>query len=227
MWDRKEVKARGKESFKRSYWKSVIVSILCMMFFASAGTAYKTNSEDITQQLNNSGLSDGELVAIALIIFGIVSFALFIATILDIFVFNPIEFGCSRFFLVNQDENAEFAEILHAFKTNYLNTVLAAFLKNLIIIIGFCLFVIPGIILLFSYRMVPYILADDPSVGAVEALKKSRSMMSGQKWKVFVYDLSYILWYILSGITFGLLAIFYVNPWKYNADAALYKAIKG
>ena len=50
--------------------------------------------------------------------------------------------------------------------------------------------------------------------------------MNGHKWKTFVYDLSFFGWWILTILTLGLLAIFYVSPYKNSADAQLYKAIR-
>ena len=51
-------------------------------------------------------------------------------------------------------------------------------------------------------------------------------MMKGHKWNTFVYDLSFIGWFLLSVITVGIVGLFYVNPYKQNADAALYESIK-
>ncbi|MCR5669413.1 MAG: DUF975 family protein [Butyrivibrio sp.] len=78
----------------------------------------------------------------------------------------------------------------------------------------------------FPYRLVPYILADEPGIGAVDALKKSRQLMKGNKWKSFVFDLSFLGWWILVALTVGILGVFYVNPYYMSAEAALYEAIK-
>ena len=43
---------------------------------------------------------------------------------------------------------------------------------------------------------------------------------------LFVLDLSFIGWQILSGLTFGILGIFYVNPYIYATKAELYLALK-
>jgi uncharacterized membrane protein len=74
--------------------------------------------------------------------------------------------------------------------------------------------------------MVPYILAENPTVKGVDALRISREMMKGNKWSAFVYDLSFIGWYLLGCITCGIALAFYVYPYKLNADAQLYLAIK-
>ena len=86
--------------------------------------------------------------------------------------------------------------------------------------------VVPGIVKAYSYRMVPYIIAESPDMDQREAFRLSRSMMDGNKWRVFVYDLSFIGWEILNAFTFGFLGLFYVNPYKATADAELYAQIR-
>lgn len=49
--------------------------------------------------------------------------------------------------------------------------------------------------------MIPYLLADNPQMTKEQAFAESKRMMQGQKWKAFVLDLSFIGWYILSGLT--------------------------
>ena len=74
--------------------------------------------------------------------------------------------------------------------------------------------------------MVPFILADNPNIGAKEAITLSRKMMDGNKWRAFVLDLSFIGWFLLAGLTGGILGIFYVNPYVYSTHAELYHALK-
>lgn len=67
----------------------------------------------------------------------------------------------------------------------------------------------------YSYRMVPYIVAENPNIEALDAIRLSRHMMKGHKWECFVADCSFLGWYLLNLITFGLSGIFYSNG--YNA----------
>ncbi len=224
MWNRKEIKEKGKESFKKNYWNSVLAALIYTLFFSATSAGVNTHKEEITNSLN---FDDPSVVAAVLLVLGIIGTVLAVAGIVHVFLINPIETGCARFFIVNQDENATISEIGHPFKNNYINVVVGLLLRNLIIGLGLCLFIVPGVILSFSYRMVPFILAEDPNIGAVDALKKSRAMMNGHKWNSFVYDLSFILWDILAVITCGIVNVFYVAPYKKNADAQLYRAIRG
>lgn len=62
----------------------------------------------------------------------------------------------------------------------------------------------------YSYRMVPYIVAENPNIEALDAIRLSRRMMKGH-----MADCSFLGWYLLNLITFGLSGIFYSNG--YNA----------
>lgn len=99
------------------------------------------------------------------------------------------------------------------------------------ILVGFFTFlwtlllIIPGIIKQYAYSMSFYILADNPELTAREALSKSKEMMNGHKWDLFVLQLSFFWWYLLVGITFGIAAI-YVTPYISATTANFYNSIK-
>jgi uncharacterized membrane protein len=100
------------------------------------------------------------------------------------------------------------------------------FFKLLYTFLWSLLFVIPGIIKSYEYRMIPYILCENPDIDKERVFALSRSMMSGVKWRVFVLDLSFILWDMLSVITGGIVGIFWVLPYKQATFAELYAAMR-
>ena len=147
---------------------------------------------------------------------------------IHIFLMNPIESGCQRFFIINHKEtgSTRIGEIFHSFNNGYLNVVKTLFLRDLYIILWSLLLLIPGIIKSYSYRLVPYILAEEPDMDNKEAFRLSCEMMDGNKWHAFCLDLSFIGWHILNVFTFGLLGIFYVKPYEATASAEMYIAIR-
>jgi len=88
------------------------------------------------------------------------------------------------------------------------------------------LFVIPGIIKGIAYSMSTYILANHPNVTATNALKLSIRMTRGHKGKLFVMHLSFIGWFLLSSITFGILFIVYVGPYYYATMAGYFVELR-
>lgn len=149
--------------------------------------------------------------------------------VFSIFVSNPLEVGGNYFFITNSvDGTAKLGDLLRVFKGNrYLSVVGIQLWKDVKIVLWTLCFIIPGIIKTYEYYMVPYLLADNPELGSREAFQTSRDMMMGHKFNTFVLELSFIGWEILSGITFGLLGIFYVNPYRLATKAELYLALKG
>ena len=70
--------------------------------------------------------------------------------------------------------------------------------------------------------MVPYIIAENPAMSREEAFLISKKMMMGQKWEAFVLDLSFLGWRILEIATFGILGVFYVEPYIEATFSELY-----
>ncbi len=100
------------------------------------------------------------------------------------------------------------------------------FLASLFVILWSLLFIIPGIIKGFSYSMAPYILAENKGMSALEAISKSKEMMKGHKMEYFILELSFLGWFILTTITFGIVGI-WVIPYHETTFANFYKQLKG
>ena len=78
---------------------------------------------------------------------------------------------------------------------------------GLVIVVGIfvclwsILFIIPGIIAAYRYSQVFFIMAENPEIGIMEAIRRSKEMMTGHKMEFFVLQLSFIGWAILAAIT--------------------------
>lgn len=180
--------------------------------------------ELVAQAIGRGGI---ESAIIAVIVFLIVFF-IFLAVVIavDIFLINPFDVGGKRFMRKSIEDVAQVKEIAFAYDHSYKNVVKVMFYRDLYIVLWMFLFIIPGIVKMYQYLMVPYLLSEYPDMEYHEALARSRDMMEGNKWKAFVLGLSFILWDMLSAITFGIVAIFYVNPYRSLTFAALYDELK-
>ena len=166
------------------------------------------------------------MIAFAVVMAVASLFIMAIALAVDAFIANPLELGCKRFFRRNLDEPAAMSNIAFAFDSNYKNICKTMFLRDVYIVLWSLLFVIPGIIKSYEYKMIPYLLSENPEMTTEQAFAESKKLMTGNKWKAFVLDLSFILWDIASAATCGLLGLFWVAPYKASTQAALYEAIK-
>ena len=192
---------------------------------ASYSTSYST-SQDIISSNGRSVMAAPELVGFLTIFMTAFTVIMILALVLGLFLFNPLQVGAQRFFVVSHYQKAELGELGYAFSNAYINVVKTMFLRGLYTFLWSLLFIIPGVIKGYEYRMIPYILAENPGIDSGEAFAISKKMMDGNKWDAFVLDLSFLGWEILSIFTCGILSIFYVNPYIHMTNAELYVALK-
>ena len=166
------------------------------------------------------------IFALTGILFVLVVVVLAVALTLSAFLINPVEVGTARFFTRNLNQKAEVKEVAFGFDNNYRETVKTMFWRDVYIILWGLLFIIPGIVKAYEYRMIPYLLADDPTMTKDRAFAQSKQMMAGNKWRAFTLDCSFVLWYLLALVTLGLANVFYVSPYKKMTDAALYEKLR-
>ena len=90
-----------------------------------------------------------------------------------------------------------------------------------------------GIYLIILLMMIPYIiivnayvLCEYPDMTPSQCISASKAMMKGRRWELFVLNLSFILWYLLVVVTFGI-AIIYVGPYVSVTLTNYYHRIKG
>ena len=213
MWTRADLKTKAKAAFKANYGTCVGVIVVVGLLIGLASIIISTCT---TIKEDQSSSNTVAFIAIAVI------------AVLDVLVINPIQAGLDYFFLKNSNgEKPTLNDAFYFFKEGrFSNAVSVLFLRDLFIELWTILLIIPGIIKSYEYRMVNYILAENPEMTWKEVLAKSKEMMNGQKGNAFVLDLSFIGWDLLSLITFSLVAIFYVDPYRHATNAELYKALK-
>lgn len=213
MFIRSELKANAKSNFKRNYWTSVGVctlpigiSIAIYIFMCVAGVM-------VGSLTGETGI--GYAIGTAIL--------QMIRLVIVYFVYEIIALGVCSFFIKNRTMSGEVSNILDGFKSgNYMNLVKVLFLKDIFISLWSLLFIIPGIVKAYEYRMIPYILAENPGMNRKEVFEISKRMMQGKKWETFVLDFSFIGWSLLGSITCGIAFIFYVLPYINATYAELY-----
>lgn len=147
-------------------------------------------------------------------------------TIICIIVGGAITLGYASFnmnMVASERKTVYYSELFSQF-----SRIGAGFIMQLLhwlfVFLWSLLFIIPGIIASYSYSMTAYIMVDHPEYSAYEAIKKSKEMMYGNKWRLFCLHFSFIGWYILSVLTWGI-GLLWLNPYVEAANAAFYKEI--
>ena len=148
------------------------------------------------------------------------AFALFLNAIWE----NGIlAFGCAVLAVSAMRGGANAFLVLSGFRLPMLlRSASVGALRFLIVALGSLLFILPGILAAYSYRMAFMLLADNPDWSPVRALRESRKLMHGHRWRLFCLDISFLGWFLLVGMTCGLAALF-VMPYFATANAAFYE----
>ena len=245
MWTRAELKEKAKIFLRKNYWVAFGAALI-MLITGAIGEAnngfevgWNLNSNDrntIIIRDNNIifNPSDDNRFSFPVMILGddplVVPFViavsiLFLAILFRLFLTYPIETGGKRFFLNGQKEDVDFSYVFSIFRSgNIMNIAKTLFFRDLYIVLWTLALIVPGIIKTYSYKMVPYILSENPEMETHEVLSISKNMTYGHKWDMFVLDLSFLGWQILGALLFGIGTLF-VYPYIEATYAQLYMAL--
>ena len=153
-----------------------------------------------------------------------------IITIVLEFAIMPMQVGLSSYFikLVKGKKVDVVEELFSKYRSEYIwNIMLVTFVAGLIIFGFSLLLIIPGIIYSIKYTMLSFVLAEQTSKEMKEkpAYKESEKLMDGHKWEYVVFQLSFLGWLILCGLTLGILCIWIV-PYMTVANVMWYEELK-
>lgn len=148
-----------------------------------------------------------------------------VSGIVGIILAGPMALGVSIFSLaLARNQQARFEQIFNGF-FNFGTSLGAYLLMVLFVILWTLLLIIPGIIAALSYSLTFFILADDPAIGPMEAIDKSKKMMYGFKWKYFCLSLRFLGWAILCLFTLGI-GFLWLIPYMQVSFANFYDDVK-
>ncbi|MEY8349248.1 DUF975 family protein [Bacillus cereus] len=148
-------------------------------------------------------------------------------SIVAMIIIGPITLGA--YYLVLNAVRGKEVRIGYIFKwlsdgSKIMKSFSTYLLMYVYLILWTLLLIIPGIIKSFSYSMTYFILNDHPEYTANQAITESRHMMDGHKMDYFLLCLSFLGWFILSVVTFGI-GFLWLAPYFYTTSAAFYEEI--
>lgn len=160
----------------------------------------------------------GEKVGVAVLIF--IGNAIWV--LISIIFINVLIVGKCRYFLEHRRYNTKIDKLLFPYKMKkMLHLAYILFFKYLYQFL-WNFTIIGGIIKHYEYKMIPYVLAENPKVSKKEAFRLSKELVDGRKFELFKLDLSLIGWNFLSVITFKLSSIFFSDVYIEAIYAELY-----
>ena len=217
---------KAREALRGNWVTAVLV---CLVAGILSGTSF---SSDI-----NINFEGGQPIQITLpeqyeeILVGVLGISLAFLTVIAVVISvvglilgGVMEIGKARYHLNLIDgAAARFEDLFTAFP-QFLSALVMNLVRQVLVALGTLLLVIPGVMLVFSYAAAPYIMAQDPECEGLEALRRSRELMKGNRMELFLLDLSFIGWDLLSLFTLGIGSLF-LNPYKEAARASFFRYI--
>lgn len=189
----------------------------------------KLNSE--LRAVSRTTLSGNWMMAalatlVYLLIAGGVSSIPVAGSVLAIIITYPLAYGFAILFLdlFREGKPIDIGKLFDGFK-DFGRVWGTLILVAIYTILWTCLLIIPGIVKSYSYALTPFILKDEPELKYNAAIEKSMRMMDGYKMKLFLLDLSFIGWMILSILTLGI-GLLFLQPYMKTARAAFYEDLK-
>ena len=145
--------------------------------------------------------------------------------LLSLIVGGPMLVGLACVFLrLARREPSDIGRLFHGF--NRFGTAVGAYLlMTIFVLLWSLLLIIPGIIASYAYTMTFFVIADDPTAGALQAITRSKEMMRGKKWKLFCLGFRFIGWMLLCVLTLGI-GYLWLGPYMQTASAHFYDDIR-
>ena len=216
----------------RGRWTTAVFATLVAGILggtSSSGGSLNLNLDDSTLKQWENALGSEAMMEYLIIILQILIPFVAIASILAIVVFvigGVIALGHSLFVLnVVDGKQARFGDIFSQFH-RFGDGFCLRLLTGLFVALWSMLFVIPGIVAMYSYAMAPFIMLENPNCGARQALAESKEMMRGNRWRLFCLEISFIGWSFLNLFTLGIGSL-WLNPYVEVSRAAFYREISG
>lgn len=204
-FDRIRIKENAKTHYQNNKWQNVLVILINVLIAGGVQVIVRVSDQE----------------AFLMMFMSLVSIAV------TILLTNIVAMGSATWFHRSiKTEGLKMEEMFWTFKEDYGGNVLMMFLISLYTALWSMLFVIPGIVKGYSYSLAIYIKSENPNIPASTAIELSTRMTNGHKMDLFVLDMSFIGWLLLSGITFNILGILYVLPYYQAAKAFAYEEIK-
>ena len=218
MWNRSDLKQTAKEKLKGFYWQAFLVSLILII------TGGSHNRLDLSSSGSSTGTNGGGEFAFELIVIAFLGILIFVA--LRIFIGYILEVGGRKYFIEFSRGNSQISYLLQFFDKKYYKNILTTLLfRGIYIFLWTLLLIIPGIIKMYEYRFVPYIIAENPELDHNRVLNLSSEMTAGQKLDIFILDLSFLGWFFLGALFFGI-GVLFVQPYYDAVNAELYQKLK-
>lgn len=226
----RDFKERAKEALKGKWFVAIIAAFIASAFGVNgSGVGFSISlpttepAPDGMQALASTVASQvvGGDTAAYIILMVVVALVAILAMLIGLIISCIVRVGYAQFNLdLIGGSDARIRTLFS--RTSQMDVALRALLLMIFRVFLGSLLIIPGIVMAYSYSMVDFVLADNPDMGAREALSESRRIMRGNRFKLFCLGLSFIGPALLCVLTLGIGFIWFL-PYQNATMAAFYE----
>lgn len=225
----------ARKALKGRWGYAVLAGFLATLFGAlnigapSGGISFNINiggQPETPPPSTSGGTISMEMLSIILLALGVFLLIVMIVSIAVFILGSIISLGYAKYNLDLIDGRPAAVGTMFKYFPHWKRAISTNLLKTLLIFVWSLLFIIPGIVAAYSYAMVPYILAENPTISATDALYRSKRMMRGNRFRLFCLSFSFIGWMFLSAFTLTI-GNLWLTPYMQASFADFYREVSG
>ena len=163
----------------------------------------------------------------AVLIAAIVGFVAYVTSMVSILIAGILGVGSAAYFLSmvrGEGRHDDLRIAVDGAQKNIGGACITGLLVAIYTMLWSMLFIIPGIVKGLSYSMAYYVRVDNPELSATEAINESKRLMEGHKWQLFCLGFSFVGWFILGTLCFGI-GILWASAYMQAATAVFYQEL--
>ena len=232
-----DFKKQARSALKGHWFVAIIASFIAAFFGALNGSgvsfSFSTGSSSSGNVDPGTGTPtpyefgsaiDPDVLLAIVGVFLVIWLILLVVSIILWVIGRGINVGYSKFNINLIDSKpAKIRDIFDSF-SQLKTSLVASILMAIYTMLWSMLFIIPGIIATYSYAMTSFVLAENPEMSANEAIRESKRLMKGNKWRLFCLQLSFIGLMIIGALTLGI-GLIWIIPYQQATFAAFYRDI--
>ena len=217
----KELRTWARDALRGNWAVAVLVSLVGGLL--SGGV-------DLISQFSDSSASDADISSmlnwLPRDVWAMLLTITFVSMLVSIVLSGAVAMGmCSYNLNLLFRRQGRFSDLFSHFHRLW-DGIRMSFILALFTMLWTLLFIIPGIIAIYRYAMVPYLMAEFPELKVMDAMRESKRLMRGNKLRLFCLHFSFIGWQLLAVLTLGIGYLF-VTPYYRTAEAAFYLDVTG
>ena len=220
MLKAKDFRRYARESLKGRWLKAGGVGLLAGLLGASIGTTVPSTSTSggsetsglFSNNVSGAAVSSPEIPAMVLAIILGIALVLILWAIVILVIGGATTLGYAKYNLNLVDDRDPKLKDLFSQYDRIGTGFGMQFFRGLFVFLWSLLLVIPGILASYSYYMTPFILCENPDMTAREAIRESKELMKGNRWRLFCLELSFIGWEILAIMIMWVIAMLIMLP---------------